>query len=144
MKVETSRTFRLPKMSEREAAGRLISIPGMVEAEATIPISVEGVPRLFAKGFRTGFFDIVELRIANTPITHNARKIYSTDLKREMVFYLLYSLTLTTISPQLARRGARVDYSLSSFRSSRNETTFYYFNQSRIELRDFNFQNLQN
>jgi len=87
MKVETSRTFRLPKMSEREAAGRLMSIPGMVEAEATIPISVEGVPRLFAKGFRTGFFDIVELRIANTPITHNARKIYSTDLKREMVFY---------------------------------------------------------
>lgn len=100
MKVETSRTFRLPKMSEREAAGRLMSIPGMVEAEATSPIRLEGAPRLFAKGFRTGFLDIVELRIANAPITHKARKIYSPDLKREMVLRPLYSFTLTSISPQ--------------------------------------------
>ena len=85
MKVETSRTFRLPKMSEREAAGRLMSIPGMVEAEATSPIRLEGVPRLVAKGFRTGFLDIVELRIANAPIVHSARKTYSSDLKREIV-----------------------------------------------------------
>ena len=77
MKVETSRTFRLPKMSERDAAGRLISIPGMVEAEAMSPISDEGVPRLFAKGFRTGFLDIVELKIANDPIKQRTQKTLS-------------------------------------------------------------------
>ena len=101
MNVETSRIFRLPKMSEREAAGKLTSIPGMVEAEATNPIKLEGVPRLVAKGFRTGFLDIVELRIANAPITHNAIKRYSLDLKWEMILSPLYSFTLTSISPQL-------------------------------------------
>lgn len=55
-------------MSEREVAGRLTSIPGMVEAEATNPIRLEGIPRLVAKGFRTEFLDIVKLRIANAPI----------------------------------------------------------------------------
>ena len=30
-------TFRLPKMSESEAAGKLTSIPGIVEAEAAKP-----------------------------------------------------------------------------------------------------------
>ncbi len=85
MNVETSRTFRLPKMSDREAAGKLMRIPGMVEAEATTPMRPVGTPRLVAKGFRTGFFDIVELRMANTPITHTTRKIDSTDLKREIV-----------------------------------------------------------
>ncbi len=56
-------------MSESEAAGRLMSMPGMVDAEATMPSRSSGVPRLFAKGFRTGFLDMVELRIANKPIT---------------------------------------------------------------------------
>lgn len=58
-------------MSEREAAGKLTSIPGIVEAEATRPISPEGVPRLVAKGFRTGFLDMVELRMASAPMIHN-------------------------------------------------------------------------
>ena len=84
MNVDTNNIFRLPKMSEREAAGRLTSIPGIVEAEATKPISSEGVPRLVAKGFRTGFFDIVELRMASAPMIHNARKMPSTDLRREI------------------------------------------------------------
>ena len=34
MKADITKTFLLPKMSEREAAGRLTSIPGIVEAEA--------------------------------------------------------------------------------------------------------------
>ncbi|MDH5782776.1 MAG: hypothetical protein OEZ35_03820 [Candidatus Bathyarchaeota archaeon] len=56
-------------MSDREAAGKLINIPGMVEAEATKPIQKpSGVLRLSAKGFKTGFFDIVELKIANDPM----------------------------------------------------------------------------
>ena len=46
----------------------------MVEAEATIPSKSSGVPRLVAKGFRTGFFDMVELRIAKKPITQITRK----------------------------------------------------------------------
>ena len=65
-------------MSEREAAGKLISIPGMVEAEATKPIQKPaGVPRLDAKGFRTGFLDIVELRIANNPIMQKIQNMLS-------------------------------------------------------------------
>jgi len=61
-------------MSESEAAGRLIRIPGIVEAEATTPSKSSGVSKLEAKGFRTGFLAIVELKIANRPITHRMRK----------------------------------------------------------------------
>jgi hypothetical protein len=49
-------------------------MPGIVDAEATMPSKSSGVPRLVANGFRTGFFDIVELRMANKPITHIIRK----------------------------------------------------------------------
>ncbi len=66
--------MRLPKLSESEAAGKLMSIPGIVDAEATIPNKPSGVPRLVAKGFRTGFFDMVELRIANKPIMQITKK----------------------------------------------------------------------
>ena len=66
--------MRLPKTSESEAAGKLISMPGMVDTEATMPSKSSGVPRLVAKGFRTGFFDMVELRIANKPITQITKK----------------------------------------------------------------------
>jgi len=64
-------------MSEREAAGRLTSIPGIVEADATKPIRPSGVPRLVAKGFKTGFLDIVELNIANNPIMQSTQKTLS-------------------------------------------------------------------
>ena len=66
--------MRLPKTSESEAAGRLISMPGIVDADATMPSRSSGVPKLVANGFKTGFFDIVELRIANKPITQITRK----------------------------------------------------------------------
>ncbi len=56
-------------MSERDAAGRLIMMPGIVEAAATIPVRSCGVPKLRANGFRTGFLDMVLLRMANAPIT---------------------------------------------------------------------------
>jgi hypothetical protein len=59
--------------SEWDAAGRLMSMPGMVEAAATNPIRSLGVPKLVAKGFSTGLFDMVELRIANAPITHRIK-----------------------------------------------------------------------
>ena len=51
-----------------------MSMPGIVDAEATMPNKSLGVPRLVAKGFKTGFFDIVELRIANKPIMHITAK----------------------------------------------------------------------
>ena len=60
--------------SEREAAGKLMSMPGMVDAAATKPNKSLGVPRLAAKGLSTGLLDIVELRIANAPITQIIRK----------------------------------------------------------------------
>jgi hypothetical protein len=49
-------------------------MPGIVEAAAIMPVKSVGVPRLTANGFRTGFLDIVELRIANVPITQKAIK----------------------------------------------------------------------
>ena len=61
-------------MSESDAAGKLINIPGMVEAAATKPVKSVGVPRLNEKGFRTGLLDIVELKIANNPMTHIIKK----------------------------------------------------------------------
>jgi hypothetical protein len=51
-----------------------MSIPGIVATAATTPNNSSGVPRLVAKGFSTGFFDMVELRIANKPIMHIIRK----------------------------------------------------------------------
>lgn len=64
-------------MSDNEDAGRLISIPGMVDTEATKPNRSLGAPRLVAYGFRTGLFDIVELKIANNPIKQRTRKYRS-------------------------------------------------------------------
>jgi hypothetical protein len=61
-------------MSESEAAGKLIKIPGMVEAAATKPDQSVGVPRLNEKGFRTGLLDIVELRIAKNPMIQSVQK----------------------------------------------------------------------
>ena len=78
-KVPKSSTFRLPTTSDREAAGKLTSIPGIVEAAAMKPNRSVGVPRLVAKGFRTGFLDIVELRIAKAPITHSSQKNFSLE-----------------------------------------------------------------
>jgi len=54
-------------MSESDAAGKLMRMPGMVEAEATMPSNSLGVPKLVANGLSTGFFDMVELRIAKKP-----------------------------------------------------------------------------
>jgi len=61
-------------MSESDAAGKLIIIPGIVEAAATMPNKSAGVPRLLANGFKTGLFDIVELRMANAPIVQSIMK----------------------------------------------------------------------
>ena len=66
--------MRLPIMSESDAAGKLIIIPGIVEAAATMPNKSAGVPRLLANGFKTGLFDIVELRMANAPIVQSIMK----------------------------------------------------------------------
>ena len=74
MNVANNNIFFLPKMSEREAAGRLISIPGMVEAAAIIPRRSVGVPKLMAKGLRTGVLDNVELKMAIVPIIQSTIK----------------------------------------------------------------------
>ena len=67
-------------MSESEATGRLAKMPGMVEAAATNPVQFVGVPRLNENGFRTGLLDIVELRIANNPMTQNIQNALSLTL----------------------------------------------------------------
>ncbi len=77
MKAESKRTFRLPIRSESEAAGRLISIPGMVEAAAMNPNRSGGVPKVVANGFRTGVFDMVELKMAKAPMRQNTVKYRS-------------------------------------------------------------------
>ncbi|MDH5788702.1 MAG: hypothetical protein OEZ40_10470, partial [Candidatus Bathyarchaeota archaeon] len=49
-------------------------MPGIVEAEAMKPIHSVGVPRVEANGFSTGFLDIVELKIAKSPMMQIVRK----------------------------------------------------------------------
>ena len=66
--------MRLPIMSESDAAGKLMIIPGIVEAAATMPNKSVGVPKLLANGFRTGLLDIVELSMANAPIVQSMTK----------------------------------------------------------------------
>jgi hypothetical protein len=61
-------------MSESDAAGKLTIIPGMVEAAATTPNKSEGVPKLLANGFKTGLFDMVELKMAKAPIVQSMMK----------------------------------------------------------------------
>ena len=61
-------------MSESEAAGKLIKMPGMVEAEPTKPLHTCGVSRLEEKFFRK-LLDIVELRIAKSPIAQSIKNI---------------------------------------------------------------------
>jgi len=70
-----NKNFLLPKMSESEAIGKLIKTPGIVEAAATTPTQSLGVPRLREKGFKTGFLDIVELRIAKKPMPQSAQNV---------------------------------------------------------------------
>lgn len=54
-----------------------------MEAEATKPSQKpSGVLRLVANGFKTGFLDIVELRIAKAPIMHKIQKTLSLLLLR--------------------------------------------------------------
>ncbi len=74
MKAENIRTFRLPIISESDAAGRLMRIPGMVEAEATMPKRSGGVPSVVANGFKTGLLDMVELKMAKAPIMQRMTK----------------------------------------------------------------------
>lgn len=76
-KPAINKNFFLPKMSESEAAGKLIKMPGIVEAEAMKPSSSVGVPRYEAKGFKTGLLDIVELRIAKNPMMQIVKKTLS-------------------------------------------------------------------
>jgi hypothetical protein len=89
--LEARRTFFLPRTSDNEPAGRLIRTPGMVEAAATNPIKASGVPRLSAKGFRTGFLDIVELRIADAPMIHKTKKKYFSLVCLDTIFFLAIS-----------------------------------------------------
>ena len=76
MILDINKTFLLPTLSDNLPAGRLTRIPGIVDAAATKPNngSLSGIPIDLAKGFRTGFFDIVELRIAKNPMMHNIKK----------------------------------------------------------------------
>jgi hypothetical protein len=69
--------------------GKLINTPGNVDAAATMPMNVTGVPRLSAKGFNTGFFDIVELRIAKAPMMQSVRNIRCFDTP---AFHLLFRI----------------------------------------------------
>jgi hypothetical protein len=60
-------------MSESEEAGRLTSIPGIVEAAPTKPDQSVGVWRIVAKEF-SRVLDMVELKIAKSPIIQSVQK----------------------------------------------------------------------
>ena len=95
--VDARRTFLLPIMSESEPAGKLIKTPGRVEAAATNPMKASGVPRASANGFKTGFLDIVELRIANAPIMHRTakKKLSDRSVPLESSFQGLFVIFIT-------------------------------------------------
>jgi len=77
-------------MSESDATGKLTRIPGIVEAEATTPVQLVGVPRLNEKGFKTGLLDIVELRIAKNPIIQRFKNTpFIAFLSRAMIKSLI-------------------------------------------------------
>jgi hypothetical protein len=76
-KLDIKSNFLLPIWSESEPAGKLINIPGIVDAAAIKPVQDSGVPRLLANKLRTGFFDIVELKMANIPKVQKIRNILS-------------------------------------------------------------------
>jgi hypothetical protein len=71
---EATITRRLPKKSEIAPAGKLMRIPGIVEAITIQPISAGVAPRCAANSGRTGVFDSVELKIASAPIAAMRRK----------------------------------------------------------------------
>jgi hypothetical protein len=59
--------------SESVAAGKLTRIPTMVEAAATNPKVLSGMPKDPANKGKTGLLDIVELNIASPPIRHSSK-----------------------------------------------------------------------
>jgi len=75
----------LPKTSDNDAAGKLTSMPGIVEAAAMNPVSWVGVLRCEEKKGSTGSFDIVELRIAKAPIRQRIQK-YPSKIFRSCKF----------------------------------------------------------
>ena len=105
--IRNIKNLLLPRTSESEAAGKLTKIPGMVDAAATMPIRSVGVWKLFAKGFRTGLLDIVELSIAKRPITHSVQNMLLEALdgnvimknqRRHQYFSLFCQLPLEKLS----------------------------------------------
>ena len=73
-------------MSESEPAGRLTRTPGRVDAAATNPMKASGVPKLSAKGFKTGFLDIVELKMAIAPIIQIIGKYLPSLTRYDVIF----------------------------------------------------------
>ena len=61
-------------MSERDEAGKLTRMPGIVEAAPMKPDQSVCVCSVAAKGF-SRVLDIVELRIAKSPMTHSVKKM---------------------------------------------------------------------
>ncbi len=65
-------TFLRPKRSESDPAGREMRIPGIVDAAMISPATrPASAPKLLESIGRTGFLDIVELRMANAPVRLN-------------------------------------------------------------------------
>ena len=95
MMLDNSKIFFLPIMSDNLPAGRLTMIPGIVEAAATKPSSGSGVSIDLAKGSRTGFFDIVELRIAKNPMRHNMEKKFAAKLLDILFSFAIISGSLS-------------------------------------------------
>ena len=95
---DARRTFLLPYISESDAVGKLTNIPGIVEADATKPIRESGVFKARANGFKTGFFDIVELRIAMKPTRQRTQNKRPVGLSAELRDHAPHALHQGSIS----------------------------------------------
>jgi hypothetical protein len=60
-----------PHLSERIPAGILATIPVKADTAATKPTPAESAPRCEANKGRTGLFDMVELKMAKSPVMHS-------------------------------------------------------------------------
>jgi hypothetical protein len=66
---------RRPIKSESVAAGKLTRIPTIVEAAATNPRVLSGIPSDPANKGKTGLLDMVELKMARPPITQSNKNV---------------------------------------------------------------------
>jgi len=80
-------------------------IPVTVEHPAMMPITKADAPRLSLNSGNTGFFDIVELKMANMPVPHNR-------MKGENILFIIPHLSTITLTIPPSESALKTEASL--------------------------------